>query len=105
MLNNIMYANENPVFKIRYFKEDTWLYIKSKYRYIIIHLKEDSCYQLYAFDKGYDFKNNIELKPIETGDELKYICLSVYDEMEDYNFIIRVATDDEIGEVNKLLTI
>ena len=98
-----MNANENPVFKNGYFKKDTWLYIKSKYRYIIIRLKEDSCFQLYAFDKGYDFINNIELKPLETGDELRCICLSVYNEMEDHNFIIRVATDDEIDEVNKLI--
>ena len=99
-----MRAIENIVFKIGYFKEGTWLYIKSEYIHVVIHLKEDSYYQLYAYDKGYDYKNNIPLIPIEETPtyELKCICLSVLEEMEDHNFIIRVATNDEIEQVIKL---
>lgn len=94
-----MNAIENPIFKRGFFKKNTWLYIKSKYKHVVIHLIEDSAYQLYAYDLGYDYKNKKVLEIEHDG----CILLSVVDEMEDlFDFIIREATNDEIIEVENL---
>jgi len=93
---NEMEAIKNKVFKKGIFPKDTWVYIKSSYNNVIIHLSEDSNFQFYHYDIGYDLKNH---KLLERDG---CILLSAVDEMEDYSFIIRKATKNEIEKFEKL---